>query len=478
MKMTIKNMIIKIVFVKFIILSVLIALTITMAEYLGNFGINKIKNVVCMVLGKIKIVVCMVLGKIKNVVRVIVTNIKNVVRVLVGNIKIVVSMVLGSIKNVVSVVLGNIKIVVSVAVIWIKKVIGVIRGYLKAFIRRVLNSILLITLDKIFGLFLAAIFLASLKYAISGCLWVNWEDFNLNFSLAFFGGLFRSIVKELSFEYLNLKGINYNIHQIFFGLNKHRIGSDHDLGEFKPRLYNPMDIDEEPSLGKSLDKGKGVSEDSDRMSIGGDSDNDRPLNKGKGVSQDNNSSDEDSNGNKTKRLDKGKGVDRNMHPNHPSVTNDGIIQSTVSIFGLSNTPNPGHTTAYMPNFPPKTNPGPGFNVPGGVVPIRDDICKCIEYNSHVLRQFRTMDLETAIEQRDNNLKMIEVLNKKLEFGRIKLATEGIGEVPKNEFQAWLKAKVAAEAQWLNERIAQGDGRQTLLLSRIEYILIEESKKNK
>ena len=472
MRMQIKNMIIKIVFVKFIILSVLIrlktiiALVIRMAEYLGNFGISKIKNVVCVVV-----------ANIKNVVRMIVGKIKNVVCVIVGKIKIVIRVIVTKIKNVVCVIVGKIKIVVRVYLRWIKKVIGVIIGYSKAFVKIVLNSILLITLDKIFGLLLAAMFLASLKYAISGCLSVNWEDFKLNFSLAFFGGLFRSLVKELFFDYFNLKGINYNIDQIFFGLNKHKMGSDHDLSEFKPRLYNSMDIDDESSFNKPLDKGKGVLQDSDRMSISGDSDNDRPLDKGKGVSQDNNSSDEDSNGNKTKRLDKGKGVDRNMHPNHPSVINEGI-SSTVSIFGPSNTTNPGHTTAYMPNFPPKTNPGPGFNVPGGIVPIRDDICKSIEYNSHILRQFRTMDLETAIEQRDNIFKMIEVLNKKLEYGRIRLAKEGVGEIPKNDYEAWLKAKVATEAQWLNERIAQGDGKQTLLLSRIEYILIEESKKNK
>jgi len=256
----------------------------------------------------------------------------------------------------------------------------------------------------------------------------------LNFSLAFIGGMFRFIVKDLFFEYLSIKGVNYNIDQLLFGLNKHRMGSDHDLGEFKPRLYNSMDIDDEASLGKSLDKGKGVSQDSYRMSISGDSDNDKPLEKVKGVLQGNNSSDEESNGDKTKRLDKGKGVDRDMHPNHPSFVNEGT-PSTVSPFGFSNTIGPStSTSAYMPNFPPKTNPGPGFNVPGGIVPLRDDICKYIDYNSHILRQFRTMDLETAIEQRDNNLKSIEVLKKKLEYGQIRLAKEGVGEVPKNDYE--------------------------------------------
>jgi len=65
------------------------------------------------------------------------------------------------------------KKVFGVSVVWIKKVIGVIIGYLKVFVKRVLKSIVLITLDKLFGLLLGAIFLASLKYAISGCLSVN-----------------------------------------------------------------------------------------------------------------------------------------------------------------------------------------------------------------------------------------------------------------------------------------------------------------
>jgi len=52
------------------------------------------------------------------------------------------------------------------------------------------------------------------------------------------------------------------------------------------------------------------------------------------------------------------------------------------------------------------NPGAGFNVPGGEVPIRDEICKHIDYNSHILKQFKTMDLEVAMVQRHNNLNQI------------------------------------------------------------------------
>lgn len=370
-----------------------------------------------------------------------------------------------------------VKIIMQYMVQKVKKVIGAIINYLKIFVKRVLNGIMLITLDKLFGLFLGALFFASLKYAISGCLSINWEDFNLNFSLAFIGGIFRSLVNELLFEYLNLKGVNYNIDQLLFGLNKQKMGSGNDLGEFKPRLYNPMDIDDEPSLGQSLDKGKGVSQDLSGMSGSTNSGNDKPLDKVKNFSEDNNSSGEESNGDKTKRLDKGKGVDRrNIRPNDPRFIDDGIPYTKYPI-AWNDVGTGTYTTAYMPNFPPKINPGPGFNVPGGVVPIRDEICRHIEWNSHVLTQFRNMDLETAIEQYNNNLKMIEVQKRKLEFGQIKLAKEGVGQVPMNDHHLWLINKVESEAKWLNENIVRGEGRNTLLLSRIEFIQIEESKKN-
>jgi len=42
-------------------------------------------------------------------------------------------------------------------------------------------------------------------------------------------------------------------------------------------------------------------------------------------------------------------------------------------------------------FKPRINPGPGFAVSGGEVPIRDPICEYIDYNGHILSQFKNMD---------------------------------------------------------------------------------------
>lgn len=276
-------------------------------------------------------------------------------------------------------------------------------------------------------------------------------------------------------EHLTVKGINYNIDQLFFGLNRLKMGGEHDLGEFKPKLYNCMDTDGKSSIDKAFDKGKGPMQDSDRMSLNSESGNENELNKEKTPPLTKNPSDEEDYPNKPQLLDKGKGIDRRMHPNHPSFQNE-LGERKAPIFDFSNNTNSGSTNPHLPNFPPKTNPGPGFNVPGGIVPIRDEICKHIGYNSHILRQFRTMDLETAIEQRDNMIKQVEVLKKKIEFGYIKLANEGVGDIPRNDFDVWLMRKVVGEREWLQDQIAKSEGRQTLLLSRIEFIINEENKK--
>jgi hypothetical protein len=51
--------------------------------------------------------------------------------------------------------------------------IGAIISYLKTFYKTLIKSIMRITLDKLLALLFGAIFLASLKYAISGCLSVS-----------------------------------------------------------------------------------------------------------------------------------------------------------------------------------------------------------------------------------------------------------------------------------------------------------------
>jgi len=126
-------------------------------------------------------------------------------------------------------------------------------------------------------------------------------------------------------------------------------------------------------------------------------------------------------------------------------------------------------------FPEKSYPGPGFNVPGGEVPIRDEICKHIDYNSHILNQFRKMDLETAIEQRNNNIKLIEMMNKKTGFAQNMLSK--VPETPTTAYDIRLKATIMSDLEELNKNRIRAEARATLLNSRIEFIQIEVNKKS-
>jgi len=122
--------------------------------------------------------------------------------------------------------------------------------------------------------------------------------------------------------------------------------------------------------------------------------------------------------------------------------------------------------------PKGTNPGPGFNVPGGVVPISDDICKSINYNSHILRQYRTMDLEIAIEQRNNTLTLIRVLDHKLAYAQN--ALQQVPTIPTNEREYKLRNVILKDINDMTQTKSNSEGRAILLKSRIEFI---ENNKN-
>jgi hypothetical protein len=147
--------------------------------------------------------------------------------------------------------------------------------------------------------------------------------------------------------------------------------------------------------------------------------------------------------NTNKPLDKGKGIETTSPPFTTGTTD---FSSIVS---------------------PRINPGPGFNVPGGEVPIRDDICKHINYNSHILNQFKRMDLETAIEQRNNNLRLIHVMNHNMAI--VKDTLTKIPAIPTNDFEFGLKEQLLQDFKRFNETKLQAEGRTTLLNSRIEFI---------
>lgn len=121
--------------------------------------------------------------------------------------------------------------------------------------------------------------------------------------------------------------------------------------------------------------------------------------------------------------------------------------------------------SYIPL--PKTNPGPGFNVPGGIVPIRDDICKHLGYNPNILRQFRTMDLEIAVEQRHNYSLLVNYMNHRLAYAHN--ALQGIPVIPTTEQDFKLKNIILKDIKEMTDKKVNAEGRIILLTSRIQFI---------
>jgi hypothetical protein len=239
---------------------------------------------------------------------------------------------------------------------------------MKNFFTKIFNFILNhFTLGKLLGGLFTALLVASLKYYISGNLYIEYSDFWDNLGIGLLSWTINTSATGWLSDYLEIRGINITLNQFIYGFDSLKMDHVSSLGEFKPKLYNAMDLN---SDGES-----------------------NPSNK----------------------LDKGKGVDRDLHPYYdgkgiragePSGENKSLDKSKVEL-DLPKPTNPFMVTWYkvFPGMDPtsivpkRINPGPGFNVPGGEVPIRDEICKHIDYNSHFLNQFKNMDLETALEQK-------------------------------------------------------------------------------
>ena len=312
--------------------------------------------------------------------------------------------------------------------------------------RKILYSF---TMAKLLSAIVTCIIVAFCKYLYSGNLiMIDWSDFFCNFSLGLLSWTSSTCFKDLFSSYLDTK--NFNLHQLLFGLKTHKIGDDVNLGDFKPKLYNPMDMDidddngDGDNSGKSLDKGKGVDLESHPNYYGD-----------KNVQKTENTDDN------SKLLDK----EKDITPAMPQAT-EPPLSIWKKVF-------PGIDQADV-FFPKRVNPGPGFNVPGGEVPIRDEICQHIDYNSHILNQFRKMDLETAIEQRNNNIKLIEMMNKKTGFAQNMLSK--VPETPTTAYDIKLKATIMSDLEELNRNRIRAEARATLLNSRIEFIQIEVNKK--
>jgi hypothetical protein len=239
---------------------------------------------------------------------------------------------------------------------------------------------------------------------------------------------------DLLTEHLGIKGINFDLKQFIYGYNTMKVGLVSSTEDSKSKLYHAMESNEESNSIKRLDKGKGIDQEShpyynrDTLSGGAVADTEtRPLDKGKVV--------------------------------QPTEPVEPHMFTWSRVF-------PGADPASV-FFPKKINPGGGFNVPGGEVPIRDEICRHIDYNTHILSQFKKIDLETAIEQRNNNLLFVRVIEGKLDFA--KNALEKVPTIPTTEYEFRLKNKILRDLNSLNRDKVRAEARATLLTSRIEFI---------
>ena len=296
------------------------------------------------------------------------------------------------------------------------------------------------TFAKFLAAFATAFLVAISKYSISGSFHIEYCDFWNNLGVALLGWTINTGLIGWLTDYLEIKGLNFNLNQFIYGFDTMKVGPESSIEDFKPKLHSAMEWEGES--------------------------------------------------NPSNNIDKGKGVDKEFHPNYdrntgiradnPSVENEGkerakVVDTTppVEPFRVTWSHNnfPGWDPASI--IPKRTNPGPGFNVPGGRVPLSDEICKHIDYNSHFLSQFRNMDLETAIEQRDNNLHFVNVLDYKLDYARNALSK--VPAIPTTEHEFKLKNKILRDIDSLSRDKVRAQARATLISSRVEYI---EGKINK
>jgi hypothetical protein len=300
--------------------------------------------------------------------------------------------------------------------------------------KKTINTLLInFTLAKFTSALFTIIIIALMKYIISGNLYIEYYEFWNNVAIGLFGWTINTTTINLLSDYLGIKGINFNLKQLLYGYDTMGVDYDYSSKDFKAKLYNAMEHDDKFDSNKQINKGK---------------------DKDKGYNEDNN---------ETKPLDKGKSIDRRVHR-----IELGTGHSTEPPFVTWSRVFPGVDPASI-FFPKTINPGPGFNVPGGEVPIQDEICKHIDYNSHILNQFKKMDLKTAIEQRDNYLKCLQVINQKATYAQETLSK--VPEIPTNDYEHRLKNTILKDLYNLNLQKVRTEAKATLLNSRIEFIQI-------
>lgn len=306
------------------------------------------------------------------------------------------------------------------------------------------KTLALFTLAKICGAIITVTIVAMVKYAISGGFHIEYCDFLLNSGIGLLGWTINTGVIGLLTEYLGIRDFNFNLNELLFGLDKMKMDGELAIHDYKPKLYCAMESDEEMDTGEKLDKGKGIDREAHP-----NYDSNRGVDTG-------------SLGSEIPPSDNGKGKAKEV-----ASTSEPPFVTWSRVF-------PGLDPATV-FFPKKFNPGPGFNVPGGEVPIRDDICKHIDYNSHILNQFKKMDLETAVQQKNNYLNFVNILNNKIAYAQGVLSK--VPAIPTTEYEFRLKNQILRDLEGLNRDKVRSEAKATLLTSRIQFIELQMNINN-
>jgi hypothetical protein len=131
------------------------------------------------------------------------------------------------------------------------------KKFLKNIFKFILNHF---TLAKFLGGLFTALLVASLKYYISGNFYIEYSDFWNNLSIGVLSWTINTSAIGWLSDYLEIRGINITLNQFIYGFHSMKMDHVSSLGEFKPKLYNAMDMysDGESNPSNNLDKGKGV----------------------------------------------------------------------------------------------------------------------------------------------------------------------------------------------------------------------------
>lgn len=277
------------------------------------------------------------------------------------------------------------------------------------------------TLSKLLGGLITALLIGALKYYIFGGFHIEYSEYLNNVTLAFLGWTLNTVIIGLLTEFFEIKGINFNLEQLIFGLPKMKMdlgSTENKVENLKPKLYQAMDSSD-------ISQATYVSPD--------------------GITSERDNTLQDKSEKKVELT--------------PVTPVEPYRAAWYRAF-----PNLDPNSIF---FPVKINPGPGFNVPGGEVPIRDEICKHLDYNRHLLNQLKNMDLETALDQKNNNILFMNVLENKLNYAKDALGK--IPAIPRSEHEFNLKNKILSDLEKLNKDKLRAEARTTLITSRIEFI---------